>query len=128
MSVRCYALDPESQVAGTYLSDRGEPEYVDRIRDALTRLKRVQDEVASQRWAGQFEVKVYAHVPCLYALGIDLNVVGSDGSPAMMASPYLFGVGRAETPVMQFSRATNPVLFDRYVSSIRAQTADARAA
>ena len=123
VEVRCYALDPDSDVAQTYLADRGEPEYADRIRDALERLARVRDEVAAQNWPGSFEVNVYAHIPSLYALAVDLD---ETDKAELMASPYLFGVARAETPVMRFSFASNRTLLERYRIAIRAITASAR--
>lgn len=128
VAMRCFALDPESAAASSFLADRSEPDYVDRIRDALVRLGRVREDVAKRDWSGSFELSVYAHIPSFYVLGIDLGDDEPSDHGAMMVSNYLFGVERAQTPVMRLSRTSNPTLFDRYWAATRAITAGARPA
>jgi class 3 adenylate cyclase len=124
--VRCYALDPDSDKGRTYLADRGEEDYVDRARQALRELAEVRDEAMAPSPAGAMEIYLYDHVPMAHVLGIDLGAEGPDPDGQMMASPYLFGLPRAETPVMRFSARSNATLYSRWWAAVRALTADAR--
>ncbi len=119
VSLRCYALDPDSPAASTYLESRNEATYKDRIRQSLEALGGIRQEFRDEDLAGSLELFTYGTLPAFYALGID---VGSNRSGAAMHfSPYLPGLRRAECPVIELSRVADPDMFDRVARSIRAQ-------
>lgn len=125
VAVSCYALDPDSSAGQTYLADRGEDGYLERVREALRELNDVRVEAMTGDPAGAFEIYLYDHVPMAHVLGIDLGRDSPSAHGQMIASPYLFGIARAETPVMRFSAHSNPTLYSRWWQSVRAMTADA---
>ncbi len=124
--VRCYALDPESTNGRAYLADRGEANYLDHARQALGELAEVRNEVMLGNPPGAMEIYLYDHVPMAHVLGIDLGADTPNADGQMMASPYLFGIARAETPIMRFSAQSNPTLYSRWWTAARALTAGAR--
>lgn len=120
VTIACYALDPESEIARQYLADRGEPAYLEGIHGALRKLTKWKEVVASGL-PGSFEVHVYSHFPYLHAMCIDPD---SDRA-RMIVSHYLYETRRADTPYVQLSREENPLLFEKWSHSVEMLIADA---
>ena len=127
VSFKAYVLDPASNLALLYFDDRAqaqaaERDAVEESQKVLARLKQLAQEFALERYPGSFEVYLYRHVPYSQFLVVDPNLSGGK----MMISHYLYGIRRAECPVLEFTRANQPNLFGKYMTSLRAFIRDAR--
>ncbi len=117
---KAYLLDPDSQEARIYFEDRArvistEKDSIGEARKVIERLKLVSAKFEAMNLAGSFEVYLYKHIPvCLFFV-----VDGSTEHGKMMVSPYLFGVRRANCPVMEFTRKEQPLLFRRHLESMQ---------
>jgi class 3 adenylate cyclase len=121
VALRCYALDPDSDLARNYYELRGEPMYADESRSALTQLRAIRDELNSAFPAEKMELFTYRSLPSYYVLAVD---PGSERS-GMHFSPYLPRLRRAECPVFEVSRSAEPDLFGQLQRSLEAQLAAA---
>lgn len=125
---KCYLLDPEWNGTSFYCGDRenaikeGQP-GIEKIRTSLRRLKQVQKEFALEGLATHFEVFTYRHIPHNYFMILDKN---QNANAKMMVSNYLYGMRRADCPVLEFSRQSNPILFQRYLTSFEKLTKQAK--
>lgn len=108
------ASNPEwiSEKIGIQSEEDGK--YFKQIQENLDRLRAVQKEFENEKLSGSFEIFVYEEIPLFHALCIDIHT--SEGRMAI--SNYLPGVEKSRCPVMQFSRSSNPVMFNAYMSSI----------
>ncbi len=123
VNIKGYLLDPESEEARIYFEDRArygplsyENDSLDEIRKVIRRFQSLKQEFEARKLAGSFEIYLYKHIPyCLY-LAID----NGEDSGKMMVSPYLYGVSRANCPVLEFSKAEHPELYRRHLESMHA--------
>jgi hypothetical protein len=121
--IKGYLLDPESEEARIYFEDRArygplsyEKDSLDEIRKVIRRFQSLKQEFEARNLPGSFEIYKYKHIPyCLY-LAID----NGQESGKMMVSPYLYGVSRANCPVMEFSKAEHPELYRWHLESMEA--------
>ncbi|MEQ9480858.1 DUF5919 domain-containing protein [Coleofasciculus sp. F4-SAH-05] len=103
-------LDPDSEIAKNYANDRGEPNLVDKIRQSLITLSRLRDEFRAASLPGSFELYLYSHFP--YGNVIMVDPEEEDG--CAFISHYLHGTKRADTPVFEVYKSSNPMLFEKY--------------
>ncbi|MCC6458913.1 MAG: hypothetical protein IT260_00480 [Saprospiraceae bacterium] len=127
VTVKVCMLDPESNLAHLYFDDRAivqasEKEALSESRKVVTRLKLLLQEMKEYRYPGSFEVYLYRHVPYNHFLVVDPSLEGGK----MMISHYIFGVRRAECPVLEFTRSKQKNLFGKYLVSLMAYLKDAR--
>ena len=123
VNIKGYLLDPDCAEARIYFEDRArhaplsyEAESLDEIRKVIRRFQSLKKDFEARQLAGSFEIYLYRHIPyCLY-LAID----NGHDSGKMMVSPYLFGVSRANCPVLEFTKAGHPELYRRHLESMRA--------
>ncbi len=124
---KVYMLDPDSQEARLYFEDRQrvEPLEKEAIGDAkkvIERLIMLVKEFEQMQQPGNFEIYLYRHVPYNHFLAVDINAPNGK----MMVSHYIYGVRRAECPVLEFSRTSYPALYKKYEDSLRLYVKDAR--
>lgn len=124
----CYLLDPHWSGTLMYFDDRsaaveGGKEGLEKIKNTLRKLKIVAAEYAVLDLPGSFKIFTYRHFPFNYFLAIDPD---DKARARLMVSNYLYGLPRADCPVLQFSRAAHPVLFLRYQKALRALIASAK--
>ncbi len=128
VNIKCYLLDPDSNAARLYFADRAiidEPEKnrPELIREVIGRLKRLHEEIAVKNYAGSLELYAYKHIPYNYFFICDSS---SRNNAKMLISHYIYGVHRSNSPVFEFTKRNNPILFKRYWQSYKAMTQDAK--
>lgn len=121
-----YLLDPESNESRIYFNDRekvqkGEMKGTDVIKGVLEQLQDIQLELQTKQYPGKFGVFAYKHIPYNHFLVID----GDTPFGRMMISHYLYGIRRADCPVIEFSRKDHKSLYDRYWKSLQVFIKDA---
>ena len=122
VTFKCVALNPDSPIAEIYAKDRKEENLIQDIRNSIKELQRQRDEFVARGLRGSFEVYVYDHFPYLHAVCVD--PMSDHGR--MTVSHYMHRVARAGTPVIQFSKSLNPVMFKKYWSSVEKLLSDAK--
>lgn len=125
--IRGYLIDPDSNEASLYFKDRGsvqsaEKGATDEIKKIIERLKNIAAELAPEPWPGKFEIFKYKHLPYGFFLVVD----GHSDTGKMLISPYLFGIRRANCPVMAISKKDQPSLFRKYWESVQYMIQDAQ--
>lgn len=128
VNVKGYLLDPESQEARIYFEDRArvqatEKDSISEIKKVIERLRTQCTEFERMQLKGKFEIYLYRHIPYNLFFVID---GGEKEGAKMMVSPYLYGVRRANCPVMEFTKKDNPPLYRSYWESMQLFIADAR--
>ncbi len=103
-------LDPDSEIAKNYANDRGEPNLVDKIRRSLVTLSHLRDEFRAASFPGSFELYLYSHFPYGNVIMVDPEEEGG----CAFISHYLHGTKRADTPVFEVYKSSNPILFEKY--------------
>lgn len=118
--IKGYLLDPESNEARIYFEDRAlvqsfEKDSIGEIKKVVERLRALCAEFEALQLPGTFEVYLYKHIPYSLFLVVD----GATEGGKMMVSHYLYGVRRANCPVLEFTRQDQPPLFRRYWESMQ---------
>lgn len=121
-----YLIDPESNEARIYFEDRTrvqtfEKDAIHDIKKVIERLKLIATELDNMHLSGKFEIYQYKHIPYAFFFVVD----GALDSGKMMIAPYLYGIRRANCPVMEFTKRDHPSLFRKYWESIRYFTENA---
>ena len=111
-------LDPSSNEASFYFKDRGivqemENQSLKLMQDIVRKLKVIIREYQSLNLPGQFEVFFYKHFPYNHFLIVD----GSSNHGQMLVAHYLYGINRADSPVLEIIKSKNRSLFRRYWQS-----------
>lgn len=107
---RCLVLDPDSDIAAIYAQDRGEMDLVEKIRNSIKTLSQLKDEFKNSGLLGTFEVYTYSHFPYCYVLLVDPK----EANGRAYVSHYMHATKRADTPIIEIHKASNPVLFEKY--------------
>jgi len=120
VKIKSYLLDPNSQEASIYFSDRAkrqtfEKDAIEETKRNIERLKALSKEFSDLNLAGSFEVFTYRHIPFSQVLVIDNEMEGAK----MMVSHYLYGIKRADCPVLEFTKKDKPQLFKKYWESFQ---------
>ncbi len=120
VNIKGYLLDPDSQEARIYFDDRAqvqsfEKDAIGEIKKVVERLKSLCVEFEAMQLQGKFEIYLYKHIPYSLFFVVD----GATESGKMMVSPYLYGVRRANCPVMEFTKKDQPPLFRKYWESMQ---------
>ena len=111
---RCLAVDPVWIQKVVKMSSR-EKEYYKQINQTLIQLHKIRKEFRESGITTKFEIRTYRSIPRYHALCVDLN----KPTGRMIISNYLPGIKKAECPVFQFSKSSNPKMFETYNNSIR---------
>ncbi|MEM9821749.1 MAG: hypothetical protein AAF985_11785 [Bacteroidota bacterium] len=120
VNFKCYVLDPQGNMAKRYVDDRSvvqpfEKDIIDSIPKIAKELGREFDQLNRLNFKGKIQLFQYDHIPYYHASIVD----GTEPHGEMMIAPYLYGLTRANTPVIQLSRKSNEVLFKKYWRSIQ---------
>ena len=118
--IKGYLLDPDCNEARIYFEDRArvqssEKESIAEIKKVIERLKLLCAEFEAMQLQGKFEIYLYRHIP--YSLYLVVDGATDDGK--MMVSPYLYGVSRANCPVMEFVKKDRRPLYRRHWESVQ---------
>ncbi|MDZ4679183.1 MAG: hypothetical protein SH848_06460 [Saprospiraceae bacterium] len=124
---KCYLLDPDCEETNMYFSDRAkhlpdELKSIGKIREAIEKLGKVQQQFINAGYRGTFEIFAYQHIPANYFMTVD----GDSPDGKLMVSHYVYGLSRANCPVLEFSKKNNPALYDRYWDSLKMLAQNAR--
>ena len=124
----CYLLDPHWSGTLMYFNDRsrsteGGKAGTEKISNSLRKLRIISDDYAALDLPGRFRVFTYQHFPFNYFLVVDPDECAA---AHLTVSNYLYGLKRADCPVLQFSRAARLVLFLRYLKALEGLMQDAR--
>ncbi len=115
----CLALDPDTDIAETYASERGEAGLRTKIRASIRRMEKFAAAVSATR--GSFELHLYSSLPHFAGIVVDRN----DGG-LLLYTPYLPNIGerfmieRADSPHLVMSARSVPTLFSQVDSYIDA--------
>ncbi len=120
INIKSYLIDPTSQQASLYFRDRTKwleeeidsPRVIDQV---IIRLKKLQKEIESHKFQGKMEMYTYNHIPNNHFLIVDPETPQA----RMIVSHYLYGITRANCPVMEFEKKDNRVLFRKYYNSFK---------
>lgn len=125
--IKGYLLDPDCEQARIYFEDRAatldtENRSLDKIREVMADLRHLCAQFKLMNLPGTFEIYVYQHIP--YSLYLIVDGDSDDGK--MMVSPYLYGIRRANCPVLEFSKKDQETMYNRYLEAYKAFTQSAR--
>lgn len=120
MTIKSYLLDPDTNEARIYFEDRAkvqtfEKDAISETKRNLERLKALCREFLGHAAAGTFEIFLYRHIPFSQILVVDSKMEGAK----MMVSNYLYGIKRADCPVMEFSKKDQSQLYSKYWESFQ---------
>ena len=127
VKMRFYMLDPDSNEAALYFRDRtkaqeDETESINEMKKVLVKIQKIQAELAQEGFSGSFDIYLYKHLPTNHFFVVD----GNSPNAKMMVSHYLYGLRRAECPVMEIDKHAQPLLFKKYYKSLQLFIADAK--
>jgi hypothetical protein len=116
-------LNPDSEIARKYAEDRKEPDLLENIRRSIRILCRLKDEFKAAGLPGAFEIFVYSHFPSCYVMLVD----PMEGEGRMLISHYLYATKRADAPVIEVRKSSNPILFEKYYKFVKTLLDDSKA-
>lgn len=127
VNIKFYLLDPSSNEAILYFRDRStanfqkqEAKSPEIIKAGIEKLKLVVQEYQALNLKGQLELHTYKHIPYNNFLIID----GETDNGQMRVSHYMYGIKRADSPVVEISKNQNASLYRRYWQSYSAFVRD----
>lgn len=120
---KCYVLNPKSSLAKRYFDDRAlkipkERQSLEESPQVIANLAQTCKSLNREGYRGKISLFQYDHFPYFHASVID----GEMETAKMYMSPYLYGVARANTPVIELDKKTQKKLFKRYWDSVKAIT------
>ncbi|PHI21081.1 hypothetical protein CEQ90_05215 [Lewinellaceae bacterium SD302] len=121
INFKLYLLAPDSNEASFYFRDRArvsesDENSVEVIRQVQTKLQKIRDGYLKQGLKGKIELYTYKHLPSQHFTLVD----GGSRNGKMIVSHYLYGIPRADSPVIQIEKAVNPDLYRLYYRSYKA--------
>ena len=119
--IKGYLLDPDSNEARIYFDDRSkvqtfEKDSIEDIKKVIARFKVLDAEFKAMNLKGRLEIYLYRHIPNSFYLVVDGTMMET---AKMMVSPYLYGIGRANCPVMEFTKKDQSYLFRKHWESLQ---------
>lgn len=126
VNVKLYMLNPNSHEALFYFKDRAkfdpkEEKSIEVMKEVTQKLKTVEQDFKASKLEGKFQLHYYKHLPYNHFLIVD----GGMRKGQMLVSHYLYGVKRANCPVVKINKQLSPKLFKRYWHSFKTFTKDA---
>ncbi len=121
VNFKCYVLNPTGNFAWRYYDDRAkvlskEQEAYETSPKIVAELKQLCLILNREGYKGKMSLFQYDHFPYFHASVID----AATENGVIYMSPYLFGVRRANTPVIEVHQKMQKKIFRRYWSSIKA--------
>ncbi len=120
VNISGYLINPECQEARLYFEDRqrAQPEEKNSIAEiykVIERLQSVSIELKNMSLQGKFEIFTYTHVPYNLFYAVD----GTLATGKLMVAPYLYGIERANCPVIEVNKKDQSALFRMYWDSLQ---------
>lgn len=112
VNIRCFAVDYDWVLKNGKKIFEDE-EYFKQIKKNLISLNKTKKEMVKKK-KGKFEIYTYKVIPHFHAFAVDLNT--SEGK--LIISNYLPSLEKSECPVMEFSKKSNPDMFQQYKKAI----------
>ncbi len=127
VNMQVYLLDPASSESEMYFKDRAkaqsdERHAVEETQRAIEQLLKVKANFEANHYTGQFEIFSYQHIPYNHFLVTD----GDTDAGRMLISHYIYGVNRADCPVIEFSKFAEPDLYQLYWQSLQSLISNAK--
>ena len=127
ITIKVFFVDPDSNEARLYFEDRAkvqpdEASSPEIIKIVKKKLQDIHHELNNGNWKGKFEVYSYKHIPYSHFLLTD----GKYTHGKMMVSNYLYGLRRADCPVIEIHKQDNYDLYQKYYQSFKAITKNAK--
>jgi len=121
VNFKCYVLNPTGNFARRYHEDRAkvlpkERETYETSPKIIAELKQLCLTLNREGYKGKMSLFQYDHFPYFHASVIDAETENG----VIYMSPYLFGVRRANTPVIEMHQKMQKKIFKRYWSSVKA--------
>lgn len=116
---RCYLLNPTGNIARRFVEDRASVQPIEKtlLQDIPLITKELQQtfqQLNQKKLPGKMQLYQYDHFPYFHASVIDGDVPNGH----LFLTPYILGVSRANTPVLEINRHSNKAIFKRYWRSI----------
>jgi class 3 adenylate cyclase len=112
VNIKCFAVDYDWVLKnGKKMFD--DIDYFKQIRKNLLSLDMTKKEITKNK-KGKFEIYTYKEIPYFHAFAVDLNT--NDGK--LIISNYLPSLKKSECPVLEFSKKSNPDMFQQYKKAI----------
>ncbi len=105
-------MDPDAPVFRLHADSSGEPQLPERASASMRRLKEIAAQCAADGLPGTISVRLAQQLPTCNLLMVDPR--GPAGR--CLATPYLAGIRRADTPVAEVRRSAHPRLFEAYTA------------
>lgn len=126
VNVKLYMLNPLSNEALFYFKDRSivqerEANSIEVMKEVVEKLNIIIKEYQYLDLKGSFELHFYKHLPYNHFLIVD----GGTRSGKMLVSHYLYGIRRANCPVVRITKNKSRTLFKRYWESFKLLSQDA---
>ncbi len=120
VNFKCYVIDPKGNYARKYIEDRAtsQPSEIELLEDIpriTTELRNIFIRINREGYNGKMELYQYDHFPYYHSTVID----GGTENGNLNIAPYLYGISRANTPVIQLQQKSNKVLFKKYWKSVK---------
>ncbi len=129
VQLKLYLLDPDSNAARLYFEDRSladgqeeEKESPEVIKRVIRKLKKLKQGLKEEGLAENLRIYAYRHIPYNHFLIVD----GHTQIGKMMISHYMYGIKRADCPVVEFSRQADKDLYRKYWKSFQALIQNAK--
>jgi hypothetical protein len=124
---KLYLVEPDSHYTRLYFDDRGqvqprEAHSPEVIKNVLGNLRELCASLKAEGYPGQFDVFTYKHIPYNHFLIVD----GVKPYGKMIVSHYLYGIRRANCPVLIIHKQYSYDLFRRYWDSFKMLTRGAK--
>lgn len=121
VNFKCYVLNPEGNFARRYFEDRAmiqntEKKTLEESPQIIAELKELCHQINKEGYVGKISLFQYDHFPYFHASAIDCDTENG----MMYFAPYLYGISRSNTPVIEVHQKTQKKLFKRYSDSIKA--------
>ncbi|MFJ7777499.1 hypothetical protein [Streptomyces yangpuensis] len=115
VNITYVVADPESVLFGEYSRSIGDPRLPQRASDSARQLLEIARVFESEGHPGALTVRFTRHLPTAY-----ISIVDPESETGRCrTSPYLAGVRRSDSPVLDISRSAQPELFERYATYAR---------
>lgn len=116
-----YLLDTNSNRVRMFLEDRAEAKAVENekgttedIRRNIIKLQHLRQNFLEKNHPGSFHIYTYQHIPSSHFIVIDPK----SADARIMVTHYLYGVPRADCPVVICSKRENLALYKMYKASM----------
>lgn len=123
VNLKLYLINPDANEARLYFQDIAkhkpdELESLEIIKRVIKRLKDIQREINELGYPGKIKIYTYKHIPQSHYLIID----GATPLGKMMVTHYLYGIKRADCPMLEVSKQYNYELYNKYYRSFKLLT------